>query len=176
MMKVICIGILNQLFAIKPSQAINLPTLNSILPQAAIQELQNGKLPLLRIKSLILKKGEFCHYADKTYLFQQKKITYHYRKNHGVNFRITKRVSYHIGQGKSQPVEEEIPEYIPGYLYITNQRIIFSAKNKGFVKSLSHLTTMVEYSDGISLQCDTKVYNFLLPSPHLAYQALSMLK
>ena len=42
-----------------------IPTIVSILPAAAKQEIRSGRLPILNTDSLFLKKGEKIHYIDK---------------------------------------------------------------------------------------------------------------
>lgn len=41
------------------------PTVNSILPDLAKQEILSGRLPRLNTDNLFLKKGEYCCYIDK---------------------------------------------------------------------------------------------------------------
>lgn len=41
------------------------PTVTSILPAAARQEILAGRLPILRTDNLFLKRGEKIHYIDK---------------------------------------------------------------------------------------------------------------
>ena len=41
------------------------PTVPSVLPEAARQQILHGQLPTLEPNNLFLKNGETCHYADR---------------------------------------------------------------------------------------------------------------
>ena len=41
------------------------PVVNSILPDAAKQEIMRGRLPILNTDKVFLKSGEQCHYIEK---------------------------------------------------------------------------------------------------------------
>lgn len=134
-------GLLEQLFGIYTPRIQPPPVMFSDLPPAAINELQCGVLPQLNVGSLRLRKGEICHYVDKCCLFI-KKVERHYRRvSRGSSFHVAKGLTVHTGSGESHPIEQELPEYTPGYLYITNQRVIFTAREKGFEKDLSPFGT-----------------------------------
>lgn len=47
----------------------------------------------------------------------------------------------HYGRGK--PIEKQENVYHAGILYITNQRLILQAKQKGFDKSFKQLTAII---------------------------------
>lgn len=51
-----------------------LPTVTSILPGAARQEIIAGRLPILNTDKLFLKKGEKIHFIDKAVNMEQKKV------------------------------------------------------------------------------------------------------
>lgn len=41
------------------------PTITSILPDVAKQEIMLGRLPILNTNKIFLKSGEQCHYIDQ---------------------------------------------------------------------------------------------------------------
>ena len=41
------------------------PTVPSVLPEAARQQILRGQLPTLEPSNLFLKQGELCHYVDR---------------------------------------------------------------------------------------------------------------
>lgn len=169
-------GLLEQLFGIYTPRIQPPPVMFSDLPPAAINELQCGVLPQLNVGSLRLRKGEICHYVDKCCLFI-KKVERHYRRvSRGSSFHVAKGLTVHTGSGESHPIEQELPEYTPGYLYITNQRVIFTAREKGFEKDLLRLTSVTGYTDAIVLQFGNKVHILLSPSSLAAQQVLLLLK
>ena len=49
-----------------------IPTVTSILPDAARQEIIAGRLPILNTDKLFLKKGEKIHFIDKAVNMEQK--------------------------------------------------------------------------------------------------------
>ena len=63
-----------------------------------------------------------------------------------------------------------------GVLYITNQRIIFQAKENGFDKSFKYLTAFVPYSNGIELQFGNKSYTLLLQDGAVVNQTIQLIK
>lgn len=168
-------GLLEQLFGSYSPQIPQPPVMLSVFPSAALSELQSGSLPTLNVNTLILKPGEICHYVDKACLFT-KKVERHYRRvNRSSSFRVMKGWYYHTGSGESHPEEYEIPVYTPGYLYITNKRVVFVSKEKSFEKSVPKLTSVTGYSDAIVLQFGDKTYTLLIPSSQAAQQILGLL-
>jgi len=151
------------------------PTMISDYPSAAERVLEQGRLPTLNISSLILTSGEDCHFVDKACLLTQKTIRHTRRRSCGTSFRIAKGITFRTGGGFSSPVEQTIPVYTPGYLYITNKRIVFTAREKAFDKKLTALSALTPYSDAVGLQFGSKTYNLLLPSAGSARRTLKLL-
>lgn len=169
-------GILNHLFGGTYVQQIpQPPVMLSVLPGAAINAIQSGALPTLNVNTLILSSGETCHFVDKSCLVTQKTVRHYQRKNNGMSFRVMKGVTYHTGGGESHPIEQQIPVYTLGYLYITNKRVVFAAREKSFEKKLTSLTTITLYSDAVGLQFASKTYNLLLPNAYMAQRVLEIL-
>ena len=50
------------------------PMVQSILPDAAVQEILRGRLPILNTNKIFLKSGEVCHYIDKA-IYEDRKET-----------------------------------------------------------------------------------------------------
>lgn len=161
---------LADLFSNKP------PQVESSLPAIVVDSLRKGILPVLNVETLILGSDEKCHYLDKSYLMSKKTQKIYTRDYGGSSFRITKGWYYRTGRSYTKPLENEIPVYTPGYFYITNKRIIFSAKEKGYEKKFSSLTSVIPYSDAIELQFGDKTYCMLLPTADSAYKAIQLLK
>ena len=61
-----------------------------------------------------------------------------------------------MGSSESVPVTETKVDYIPGYLYITNKRIIFTSQKGGLEKSIGSLSAFHPYSNAIGLQFGQK--------------------
>ena len=59
------------------------PMVQSILPDAAVQEILRGRLPILNTNKIFLKSGEVCHYIDKA-IYEKKTVRKRYvRRNSG---------------------------------------------------------------------------------------------
>lgn len=86
-----------------------------------------------------------------------------------------------MGSSESVPVTETKVDYIPGYLYITNKRIIFTSQKGGLEKSIGSLSAFHPYSkfhpysNAIGFQFGQKVINFILPRADLAVQTLQIM-
>ena len=103
------------------------PTVQSILPDAAVQEVMRGRLPILNTNKIFLKGGERCHYIDKA-IYEKKTVKKRYvRRTHGTSYRgiIFKDVRHNFGGGTTDVVDNVQYETFRGILYITNRRIIF---------------------------------------------------
>ena len=103
-------------------------TSQTVLPSAAISRIESGSLAELNVPNLMLKKGEKCCFVDKSYEMVETTTTRNIRKSGGTSMPSVffKGVRYHMGSSESVPVTETKVDYIPGYLYITNKRMIVS--------------------------------------------------
>ena len=110
----------------------------TVLPAVAIQRIESNLLPELHVPNLILKKNEACRFVDKSYRIVETTTTHRVRHSGGMSTPslLFKGVHYHTGTSSSTPITEVHTQYVPGYLYITDKRILFTAKEHGFEKSL----------------------------------------
>lgn len=168
-------GIISELLGVCSPEVPEPPSMVTSLPNIAAKLLETGQLPELNVPSIVLKKNEECHYFDKACLILIKKEKHSKRKRDGISIRIMKGVYYHTGSSTNTPLEHEIPQYIPGYLYITNQRIVFIAKTNAFEKTISALTAVSTYSDAVGLQFGEKTYNLLSPTAELFSRTINLL-
>jgi len=161
-------GFFDALFGNKP-----LPTVTTILPAAAKQEIIAGRLPILNTDTIFPKKGERIHFIDKA-MNVEVKTTKSFEHIGFSGPGLFKGNRVHYGRGK--PIEKQENVYHAGILYITNQRIIFQAKENGFDKSFRYLTAFVPYSNGIELQFGNKSYTLLVSDGSLVHQTLQLIK
>ena len=63
-----------------------------------------------------------------------------------------------------------------GVLYVTNQRIVFQASEKGFDKTYRYLTAVTPYVDACELQFGSKTYNMYVDNGNLLYEVLQLVK
>ena len=153
-----------------------LPTITSILPAAAVTEIQNARLPQLNTDTVFLKKGEYCHYIDKAILLKDKTKKHYQGKRMGYSVQgLFKGTRVSIGGGTGESVEEIITEQFKGILYITNKRIIFVAKQNGFDKLYRYLTAVTSYTNALELQYGSTVYCLLVPDGSLANDVIKLI-
>lgn len=147
------------------------PQLTSIYPTVAVNKVNSGKLPTIVADKIILQNGEVCHFVDVAAVVTEKKrrMTTHM----GGSYHIFKGYTAHLGQSQSIPVSE--PHYTRGILYVTNQRIIFVARENGFDKKIKALTALTSYSDGVSLQFGGKTYAVMLPAGTVVHTVIGRL-
>ena len=63
-----------------------------------------------------------------------------------------------------------------GILYITNQRIVFQAKEWGFDKTYRYLTAITPYSDACEMQFGNKSYCMIVADGSVVNQVLQLIK
>ncbi len=147
------------------------PPLQSVFPAAARTRITLHKLPTLQTDKLVLAKGETCHFVDMAAIVVERK---HYKsRSVGGSYRIWKGFTMRTGDATSIPVTDIA--YQKGYLYFTNQRIIFVASKFGFEKKLSKLTAKSFYSDAVELQFGNKTYSLFLPDSGIAKSVLDLI-
>lgn len=61
-------------------------------------------------------------------------------------------------------------------MYVTNQRIVFQASEKGFDKTYRYLTAVTPYVDACELQFGSKTYNMYVDDGNLLYEVLQLVK
>ena len=149
------------------------PTVTSILPAAAKQEIMAGRLPILNPDSIFPRKGEKIHFVDKA-LNMDIKTTKTYRHMGVSTPGLFKGDRINYGGGK--PIEHQETVYHAGILYISNQRIIFQSKENGFDKDYKYLTAFVPYSNGIELQFGNKSYTLLVEDGDIVNQVIHLIK
>ena len=86
--------------------------------------------------------------------------------------RIAKGVTYRTGSRRGAPVREKTTDKTPGFLAITNKRIIFTSIKNSFDKKLSALSTANPLDDGIVLQFGDKQYMLELKEAQYVFQII----
>ena len=162
-------GLLDAIFGNKNK----IPQINSILPVAAKQEIEAGRLPILNTDKLFLKRGERIHYIDKAINLEIKtKKIYRHVGHSGPG--ILKGNRYNVGVG--QPIETQEMVQHRGILYVTNQRIVFQASEWGFDKTYKYLTAIEPYIDACELQFGNKSYNIIVADGNLLNQVIQLVQ
>lgn len=152
------------------------PTVPSVLPAEAKQQILRGKLPTLQPNSLFLKNGEICHYVDRA-IYEKRTVS---------KKRINKTSSYsmpglfkgtrvHIGGGKSEYVDNVKYSAIKGILYITTKRIIFVGGTDGFDRKVENLVAVTPYANCMEFQFSKETLKLFVPDGNLLYTVLRLI-
>ncbi|MDR0500105.1 MAG: hypothetical protein LBG97_02500 [Coriobacteriales bacterium] len=157
-------GLLDLLLG-KPQQIDVTPApLSSPMPQVAIDEVRNGRLPKLKTTKIILKQAESLHWYDPAVLTVEKIKKQYVRHSGGTSFKGLFGMRHYTGNGTTDVIERPTVQQFPGVLYITNKRVLFHAPNGSFDKPLSGLSAINPYANAIDLQFNTKTYRLYVPN------------
>ena len=150
-----------------------IPTVTTILPDVARQEIIAGRLPILNTDKLFLKRGEKIHFIDKA-INMEKKTVKEFRHVGGSAPGLFEGTRVSSGKGKTVEHTELIQHR--GILYITNQRIVFQATEWGFDKTYRYLTAITPYSNACEMQFGNKSYCMVVPDGSVVNQVLQLIK
>ena len=151
----------------------NIPHVNTILPDAAKQEILAGRLPRLNTDHIFLKRGEYCCYIDKAILLEDKiKKNYHHVGGSMPGLIDGNRNNFGVGTTKEFV---ETKQY-KAILYITNQRIILECKDHGLDKTYKYLTSYKPYPNGIELQFGSKTCSLAVPDGDIPYRVIKIIQ
>ncbi len=161
------------LFNPKPSA----PTIISILPDVAKQEIMKGRLPILNTNKIFLKSGEQCHYIDKA-IYEKKTVKKRYvRRNNGYSMPgLFKGTRINVGGGHTDVIDNAQYETFRGILYITNKRIIFVGEANGFDKKIDELVALTPYANCVELQFSKENYKLFVPDGNVTNAVLQQVK
>jgi hypothetical protein len=154
------------------------PTVQSILPQPAVNEITHGRLPIINTNKIFLKGGETCHYIDKA-IYEKKIVKKRYvRHSYGSSYKglILKDVRHSHGGGTTDVVDNVHYETYRGILYITNRRIIFQGEQEGFDIKVSDLVAIQPYGNCVELQCSKESYKIFVPNGVITHAVLHLIR
>ncbi|MCD8099056.1 MAG: hypothetical protein LUE06_00545 [Oscillospiraceae bacterium] len=152
------------------------PTVPSVLPDIAKQQILRGRLPTLQPNNLLLRNGELCHYADRAIYEKRTVSKRRVRKNRGYSMPgLLNGTSMHFGGGESEFIEDEKFSTIKGVLYVTNERIIFVAEHDGFDRKTDDLIAVTPYVNCIELQFSKETLKLFVPDGNLLHNVLRLI-
>lgn len=152
------------------------PTVPSVLPDAAKQQILCGQLPVLAPNNLFLKNGETCHYADRAIYEKRTVNKKRIRKNTGYSMPgLFKGTRVHMSGGNSEYVNNVTYSTIKGFLYITTKRIIFVAGSDGFDRKTEDLVAVTPYANCIELQFSKETLKLFVPNGNLPHIVLKLI-
>lgn len=152
------------------------PTVPSILPDVARQQIYRGQLPILQPGNLFLKNGETCHFADRA--IYEKRIVNKKRVRKGTGYSMPglfKGTRVHMGGGNTVTEDDVKYETIKGILYVTNKRIIFVGGSDGFDKKTDDLVAVTPYANCIELQFSKETLKLFVPDGNLPHTVLRLI-
>jgi hypothetical protein len=167
-------GLFDLLFAPKVQQ---LPTVLTIMPAAAVAEIEQGRLPILKANTIFLKSGEECHYIDKAIMIKDKAKRVASRSGGGYSMPgLFKGTRIYTNRGKTTYDEQIVTEQFRGVLYITNKRIIFQANKNGFDKAHTSLSSIAPYNNAVELQYGSTSHTLLVADGTLVQKVVNIIR
>ena len=153
------------------------PTVTSILPDIAKQEILRGRLPVLNTNKIFLKGEEQCHYIDKA-IYEKKTVKKRYvRRNTGYSMPgLFKGTRVYMGKGNTDVVDNVQYDTFKGILYITNKRIIFVSNANGFDKKIDDLIAITPYSNCIEFQFNKDSVKLFVQDGNILHAVLQQIK
>ena len=134
-------------------------------------------LPIVRPSALILSGGETCHLEKPAALITVKNVvTGHAGRSSGVSVRVAKGLYLRSGGSSGTPIRSNVEEEHPGYICMTNKRIVFVGQ-KGFSHPLSSLTALIPQGyHEVILQFGKSSYRVKMQNPYWIWKILSLIK
>jgi len=152
------------------------PTVPSVLPEAARQQILRGLLPTLEPSNLFLKNGETCHYADRAIYEKRTVSKKRVRKNTSYSMPgLFKGTRVHVGGSSSEYVDDVKYSTIKGVLYITTKRIIFVGGTDGFDRKTEDLIAVTPYANCIELQFSKETLKLFVADGNLPHIVLKLI-
>ena len=153
------------------------PHVQSMLPEAAKNEIRAGRPPILRTSRIFLKPGEHLHYVDNA-IYEKENIRRHtVRRNGGYSVPgLFKNTRVYLGGGNSDSENQVSYQQIQGQLFITSRRVIFVGNEGGFDEEVADLTAITPYANCVQLQFGSKRYRIFVPDgniPHMLLQEIN---
>lgn len=146
-----------------------------VIKVASVAVLPEGQpLPVVRSNGVMLGSGETCHYSKPATFVKTKHVVLGQSSTHsGTSIRVAKGMSFRMGESHSKTIRGNVQEKTAGILTVTNKRIIFSASKGAFDKSISSLSSITPYKDGIGFQFGSQQFPLMTADAPYIYQIVS---
>ncbi len=111
---------------------------------------EEGILPLADNLSLSLKKHELCYYRTFARMVIKRKAGWRADRTCGISVRLDKTSSYKYDKARDIRIADRFtPIRDNGYLYLTNQRIVFIGAQRVIEYPIKSLKFFVKYTDSV---------------------------
>lgn len=131
-------------------------------------------LPVVNNSPVILQDGEICHYSSIVdWVTTKNRVVGYSGASQGISLRVCKGMSYRIGTSRGVPIRQNVLEKNSGNLSITNKRILFMSEKGSFDKSITKLSAIEPFQDGLALQFGAQKYTFMTDDGPYIYQVIS---
>ncbi len=123
------------------------------------QELESNGLPELNPDTLKLRANELCHFEGPANFCKLRKQTVSYEGgSRGVSVRVIKGVSVRLGNYQGHPIKEQVAEKTSGNIYLTSNKIIFTAITNSRVIKYKDIVNLNVIEDMLQIQTDDGSY------------------
>lgn len=152
------------------------PTITTILPDIARQEILKGRLPILNTNKIFLKAGEQCHYIEKA-IYEKHDVKKRYiRRNAGISTPgLFKGTRVNFGSGTTDAVDNVTYSTHRGILYITSKRLIFVGDQMGFERKIDEMIALTPYSNCVEMQFSKDTCKLFVPDGNVTHAVLQIL-
>lgn len=147
----------------------------TFLTEDELNSIASGILPKIQKAPIIPAEGEVVHfYAPAGRYITKKKAVGRTGSGGGISVRVAKGVSLRSGGGASTTIYGNVTDGFIGQVVLTNQRIIFIAKQNGFECKLKTISSITKEDDGTMIQSGAKTYRLVVEKQGYFDKALSM--
>jgi hypothetical protein len=154
-----------------------LGTLRRIGVRQVMQSWEHGDVPRLQCTSLVLQKGEVCHWEEAAGLLIQNTKREYVGGSTGVSVPVGHGVRVRLGAFRAVPIDKTIYESGGnGTLHITSQRLAWTGPDQSIAIPYKKIISLAGFSEGFEAHTSNvkKPGIFLVPHPELTVQLVSL--
>jgi len=148
-----------------------------IMLRFTIQSLDHGDAPTTACTSLVLLKGEVCHWEEQAGLLVQRTKRQYVGGSGGVSIPLGHGVRIRLGAFKAVPIDKTIyDDRGSGILHVTNQRICLTGQQESVAIPYKKVINFSGFENGFEVHTSSakKPGIFLVPHPELTVQLVSL--
>lgn len=151
------------------------PQLESVLTSEVREEIARGGLPVIRISSrMYMHPGEVCRYVEQA--IYEKKVRVARGSMKRSERRLFRARTQEAGPSAADSVVDISFEQIPGHLYITDGRVIFTSSAERWEHPMDELLSVKPYLNAVKLQFGKEARKVFVPDGNLAATVLGTLR